>query len=203
MSAKLERSVRNRFGGAWNWKLAKGRTLVIAEAIQGEGPGDGPSKGFALCPWVLDKYERVLRLRPFDTWLLKRFLKHAWEFGADVFLSLRRITREADVSRPTVQAAMRRLEELHYLRLVSEGGGWDRRRRYDVSGVFGALALCIAADPTSEWSTANGGCLSESEVKGLNFTGPRFKEGLTFDLDFVALRKLAEGTGCGGGGQTS
>lgn len=184
-----DRSARGRFGGTWGWYL-KDSKLPIGEIIEAEGPG----QGFALMPWALDKYERALRLRPAESWLMRRLLKHAWEFGAPVFISLRRTAIEADVSRSALQGYMTRLIRLGYVRVVSVGVGLDRRKRYDVSGLYAALALCIAADPTSEWAKAFG-VLPVERARSLTFAPPGVEQRWGFDLDFDALRLLAQRAG--------
>ena len=180
-----DRSVRARFGGDSSLKLRGGVVLCIGEAIQGEGPGSGKGKGFAVCPWCLDRYERALRLRPVDTWLVKRFMKYAWEFGGEVYPSLHSIERQALISRVSVQGHVRRLRELGYVLLLSEGEGRDLRRRYDVSGIYAALALCIVCDPRSKWAIRNGGPLDVSVARTLEHRGR------SFDLDFSALLDLS------------
>lgn len=188
MGTSEKRSARERFGGDWNWKLADGKPLKISEAIRGEGPGEG----FAMLPWALDKYERVMRLRPGEAWLLRRLLAHSWEYGSEAFLSLRRITFESNISRSTLQAWMTRLEHLGYVRFLSDGTRTDRRWRYDPAGAYGALALCIAADPSSKWAQANGGAAPITEIRSKTFSGPNGQgDPVRFDLDFEALAALA------------
>lgn len=188
MGPSEKRSARERFGGDWHWKLADGQQLTISEAIQGEGPGEG----FAMLPWALDRYERVMRLRPGEAWLLKRLLAHSWEYGSEAFLSLRRITYESSVSRSTLQAWMTRLEQLGYVRCLSDGTRIDKRWRYDPSGAYGALALCIAADPSSRWAQMNGGAVPIAEIRPKAFSGPNGQgDPVRFDLDFEALAALA------------
>jgi hypothetical protein len=182
-----DRSVEQRFGGGYYIKLADGTELHFGFAITGEGPG----QGVALYPWVLDKYERVLRLRPPVSWLLKRLLKHGWERDAIVFVSLRRICLEADVERSTLQTYMKYLVQRGYIDLLEEDGGPDRRNRYEVSGIYAALAICVALDPTSKWATDHGS-ISIREAKRL---GHKYKESgrrVKFDFDFSALERLVE-----------
>ena len=183
-----DRSAQARFGGAWSWKLADGKELSIGEVIEGEGPG----KGVAISPWPPDDYERVLRLRPAEAWLVKRLLRHCWEHGKEVFVSLHKIERRSLVSRVSLQTYMRRLRELGYVRVVSEGGGKDRRKRYDLSGIYAALALCIVCDPGSKWSRGNGGAFAVEQAKAMTHMNKR-----RFLLDFEALRRLSGGDGGG------
>jgi hypothetical protein len=198
--AAAERTALARFGGEWSWSLDKekdGLKLNIGKVISGEGPG----QGFAMLPWALDEYEKVLRLRPGESWLLKRMLAHAWTYGGEVFLSMRAISLRACVTRPTLTSYLRRLVDLGYIRRLSKGKGNDQRVRYDVSGLYGALALCIAADPRSKWSTEHGP-LSVERVRGLTHSGPHGQNGngnghkkpkaVWFDLDFNALQELAK-----------
>ncbi len=173
-------SALERFGGPAGWN---DEGLFLGAAITGEGPGEG----FAMVPWALDKYERALRLRPGESWLLRRFLKHAWTFGRPVFVSLRRISREAGVSRNTVSTYLKHLEELGYVHCVSDGEAFDRRKRYDVSGIYAALAICIAADPTSNWAKAHGGPIPVTQAMGLRGYATR----PLFCIDFDAITGLA------------
>lgn len=145
-----DRSALARFGQGRVWTLGDIQ-LDVGEVIRNGGPGEG----VALLPWALDTYERVLRLKPEETWLLKRMLKHAWEADTSVFLSLHKVTREANITRPRLRRILTRLEELGYItRLESEDS--DQRRHYSVRGLYDALALCIAADPKSKWASEHG-----------------------------------------------
>ena len=57
----------------------------------------------------------------------------------------------------------------------------DQRRRYSLRGLYDALALCIAADPTSQWAKENGKApLSHAERA-------RSSDGALFTLDLSAL----------------
>jgi hypothetical protein len=58
------------------------------------------------------------------------------------------------VTRVPLRATMDRLQSLGTAQWVSDGTPTDHRRRYDTSGLNAALALCIAADPTSAWAQA-------------------------------------------------
>ncbi len=176
-----EHNSTNRFGGGWYWKLGEDELLRIGETIEAEGPG----KGITMFPWILDRYERVLRLRPSEAWLLKRMLKHAWKFKGIVYISMRKVSREALVTRPTLTEWTKALMDLNYITLVKKGEGNDRRRRYDVSGIYAALALCIAADPGSRWSRERGEPLPIEKVIGLTHNSRRF------DLDLEALQQLS------------
>lgn len=192
MDESRPRSAKNRFGGAWGWELEDGSYLNISEAIRGEGPG----QGFAMVPWILDHYERALRLQPGETWLLKRLLKHAWEYDSVVYVSQRKIAIEANITRPTLRRYFRRLEELGYIHRVSNGTRTDRRKRYTVSGLLAALALCVAADPSSKWSRARGSSLPLDFIRSRkHMTAGETTRG--FDIDLGAIRKLAERNGRG------
>lgn len=172
-----EHNSTNRFGGQWFWELGENERLYIGQTVEAEGPG----KGVAMFPWILDHYERMLRLRPGETWLLKRMLKHAWKFRGLVYISMRKVAREAIVDRKTLTTWTKRLLELNYITLISRGEGSDRRRRYDVSGIYAALVLCIAVDPNSRWSQERGEPLPIEAARGLTHNRRRF------DLDFDAL----------------
>ena len=159
MEKNSARSARARFGGGQKCELADGQTLDVGEVICNEGPGEG----FAMTPWALDRYERALGLTITDAWLLKRLLKHAWTRGSEVYVSQRRISREAIVSRNTVWESLRRLEAKGYIRLESKGTPFDTRRRYSVAGFYKALAYVIAADPGSTWARTNGGPIGKMQ----------------------------------------
>lgn len=176
-----EYSTLRKFGGGWYWKFGEDERLYFGETIEAEGPG----KGVSMFPWILDRYERMLRLRPGETWLLKRMLKHSWKFKGLVYISMRKVSREALVTRPTLTEWIKTLVKRNYITLSSQGEGMDRRRRYDVSGIYAALALCIAADPGSKWSQRRGGPLPIEVIKGLRHNKQHF------DLDFKALQQLS------------
>jgi biotin operon repressor len=169
-----DRSALARFGQGRTWKLGDIQ-LDVGEVIASAGPG----KGFAMVPWTLDTYERALRLKPAETWLLKRMLQHAWEADTPVYLSQKKIAREAIVSRTSVRRTMNRLEELGYITRL-EGRDGDPRRYYSVRGLYDALALCIAADPTSTWAKQNGDLLTPTNTF-------RNGAGVCFQIDWGAL----------------
>ena len=190
METKKDRSALGRWYGGWFWKLDDGRELKIGEAIVAEGPG----KGFAMYPWALDKYERVLGLRPAEAWLAKRLLKYKWSENAIVYPSMRLLSLEGCVSRVTLAKYLSSLQRLGYIHKVAERmGRTDHRVPYEIGGLLAALALCIAADPTSEWAKKNGGPVPIAEVmrKVHSWTdqnGQRRKQG--FNLDIQALERL-------------
>jgi len=168
-----------------------GRSLNIGETIVAEGPGGGA----AMVPWCLDHYERMLRLRPVESWLLRRMLAHAWSWRTPVYLSLSKIEAESKVTRKTLSTTMSRLQELGYVYCVSDGVGDDRRRRYDVTGLCVALAICVACDPWSKWAQENGGPLSVEEARRSGhvvYLPDGTQKTVSFDLDFDALHWLAE-----------
>ncbi len=175
-------SAFKRFGGEWSWNLSGERRLNIGDAITGVGPGEG----FAMVPWALDRYEGTLRLKPVDSWLLRRMLAHAWEFGSTVYLSIRKMSLETDVARSVLSKHARRLEELGLIRRLppDETPKGDYRIHYDVSAAYVALAIAIACDPTSEWAKQNGGPLTIAEAQRLTHRGIRF------NFDWGVLQKL-------------
>lgn len=174
-NGKGNRSVLARFGQGRTWKWGDIQ-LDVGEVIRSAGPGEG----FAIIPWALDTYERALRLKPEDVWLLKRMLKHAWQADTVVFLSLHKLTREANVTRNRLKRILGRLEELGYIVRLEPVKG-DQRRRYSLRGLYDALALCIAADPTSQWAKENGAFpFSHAE-------SARSSDGALFTLDLSAL----------------
>ena len=181
-------SIAERYAAGYYWHVNGGRVDLYAVLCSGRRT---PGKGTATTPWVLDDYERVLRLDPIDTWLLKRMLKHAWTIDAQVFISQRQIERQARVTRRTVETHLNKLERLGYIRLASicdPNNPLDRRKRYYVSGIFAALSLCVMADPRSDWAEANGGPVSEEYVRSHAWNGPGYEhDPVQFDLDYDAL----------------
>lgn len=125
-----------RFGGPYS----------IGKTIAREGPGEG----YASYPWALDHYERELGLTPRETWLLKRMLKYAWDFGKPVYISLRKVTREAIISSATLNRDIKSLTNKGYIRVVNRGENLDRRIRYDIVGLYFALAYSIRSNPNSK-----------------------------------------------------
>jgi hypothetical protein len=196
-----DRSALSRFLGgiAWTFPDASGELQLDAgECIMGEG-------GFAMVPWILDRYERILGLGPAEVWLLKRLIKHAWEPGKLVYVSQRKICIQARVSRPTLAKLFRHLESGGYIRRVGHGAGMDRRVRYDVSPTYAALALVAAADPRSKWAQAHR-LLSIQEICSKFYAGPHGRQPRPapkknghhpwhpdFGFDFSALQRLIEG----------
>jgi hypothetical protein len=85
---------------------------------------------------------------------------------------------------------MARLQKLGYVHVLSDGQGSDRRRRYDVSGLYVALAICIAVDPTSKWAKSHGGPVSVARTQRLSHSIPGSKARVWFNLDFDALEEL-------------
>ncbi len=177
-----QRSAFKRFGGEWSCHLSDERRLNVGEAIISAGPGDG----FAMVPWALDRYEGTLRLKPTDSWLLRRMLAHAWEFGSTVYLSIRKMSLETGVARSVLRGHVRRLEELGLIRQLPPDGTrkGDRRIHYDVSAAYAALAIAIACDPTSEWAKQNGGPLNIAEAQHLAHGD------IHFNFDWGVLQKL-------------
>lgn len=181
------RSTARRWGWGEQWFFAGDRELDIGEAVQGEGPGSGA----VIYPWALDRYQRVLRLRPGTVEVLRRLLKHVWEWDGQAFPSQRLMELECMLSRKAISGHLARLKELGYIRQVD---GWQRgadsRVHFDVRGIYAALALCIACDPTSEWSKKYGGPLGQREVREFGFYVDREGKAKAFDLDWQALDAL-------------
>jgi hypothetical protein len=123
---------------------------------------EGPGKGFASYPWVLDKYERALGLEPSEAWLLHRMIKHHWEAGGLVFISMSKVCREAQISRPTLMKLVKSLLQKGYIDEVGRKPDGDNRAIYDISGIFLALNVSIICDSKSEWSRVHGKrCIAE------------------------------------------
>lgn len=181
-------SIEERFGTGYNWSVNGGRADLYEVIRKGKRT---PGKGSATIPWELDSYERVLRLGPIDTWLLKRMLKHAWQLDRPVFISQRQMERQAIVTRPTIETHLKRLETLRYIRVASisdPNDPRDRRKRYYMSGILAALSLCIMADPRSDWAKENGGPVSEEYIRAQIWRGPGYEHNpAQFDLDYATL----------------
>jgi len=173
----------DRWGGGVGWKVGDGNILLMGETIAGEGPG----KGWAALPWCMDKYERVMALRPQDTWLLKRLLKHAWNYDGEVFISQRLVSIEARVARNTVHAILDRLTRLGYIERLSDREG-DDRNHYSVKGFYAALAQCVGMDPASKWSQTNGS-ITHDEARAKVFQR-KSGENVRFKFDMLALKRL-------------
>ncbi len=180
-----QRSAFKRFGGEWSCELSDKRVLCIGEAVTTAGPG----KGFALIPWALSRYEGTLRLRPADSWLLQKMLAHSWEYGTEVYLSLRKISFETGVAWTTLDRHVKRLTKLGLIKQLSDdrNNRTDRRIHYDVSPFYSALAIAIAADPTSEWAKTHGGPISIAEARRIVHQDGDEK----FNFDFDLLERLA------------
>lgn len=205
-----ERKVSRRFGGGVERMLPDGMVLDVGEIVQSAGPG----KGMSMLPWALWRYERVLRLRPAETWLLARLMAHAWTFGGEVYPSLRKTSLESGVSRVTLQAHMAQLKALGLVRPIERADSTPRgdlRKRYDVSPVYRALALCIIADPSSRWARRRGSAVdvdvvrrawetSRPETDDELFDNAKPKRRQGFGLDFDALARIAKRTLRGGVG---
>lgn len=177
-----DRTAFARFGGGRRWSLPDGTKLDVGEVITSAGPGEG----VALLPWALDRYERALGLTRDETWLLKRLLKHAWTADTSVYFSIRKITREANITRNGVKAILGRLEARGYIVPLDSPSG-DQRRRYSLRPFYDALALCIATDPASEWAKEHG-ALPLDVARGL-----RGSDGAQFDLDLETLAERRNG----------
>lgn len=121
------------------------------EIIAGEGPG----KGFASYPWALDEYERALGLKPLETWLMKRMLRHSWEKGTLVFVSFRKVCRDADISRETLAKAANSLKAKGYLSDVGRLP-YSHKVKFDVTGIYEALLTAIKCNPKSKWAKTSG-----------------------------------------------
>jgi hypothetical protein len=191
-----ERSTYRRFGGAWGWTINRDgdeRRLSIGEAIQSAGPGEG----VVMLPWALDHYEAALRLKPGESWLLRRMLAHVWTYGGQVYLSLRKISFESGVSRTTLHTYVKKLVKLGLIRRIPdeerELKDGDKRVCYDVSPTYAALAIAIACDPHSEWSKANGGPIPR-EVANTLGTGTRRPPHNFSALDKLEARRRKDAT---------
>jgi hypothetical protein len=181
-------SARERFGGDLSWPLPDGGIANVGHVITGEGPGEG----FTMLPWAMDRYERVMRLRPGETWLLKRLIKHAWRSNGECFISQKKLEREADVTRKTVRCWFERLEKLNFVERLPQPEG-DGRHHYALDGFYAALSLCILADPKSKFSQERGTYLDWEQAMLTGFH-QRSGKWVRFDLDFHALADLSGAT---------
>jgi len=181
------RSTARRWGWGSYWEFPGGLLLDIGEAVQGEGPGSGA----VIYPWALDRYERVLRLRPATAAVLRRLLKHVWEWDGEAYCSQRLMSLECMLDRSSIARHLDRLEQLHYIRRVGQWKrGWDSRIHFDVKGLYAALALAIACDPDSALSRKNNSTLPIEQAKKATFYKDERGEPLKFDLDWHALDAL-------------
>jgi hypothetical protein len=122
---------------------------IIARAA---GVGDG----YASSPWILDEYERTMGITPTESWLLKRLIKHSWNFGDYVYISMRKIARDSMISSSTLNKVRKSLLNKGFLFIVKRGDGTDRRIRYDIRRVYFALHLSIVTDPDSKLPSLQG-----------------------------------------------
>ncbi len=119
------------------------------EIIAAEGPG----KGFASYPWVLDHYERALDLSPTESWLIHRMIKYVWKEGGYAFPSMRKVSEEAKISRTTLLKTLNSIIRKGYIQEVGRGNSiFDHRVRYDISGIFNALTFVITCNWESKWA---------------------------------------------------
>ncbi len=123
---------------------------AAGEAILHEGAGGG---WYAL-PWILGKYERVLDLKPAESWLLTRMLKHAWNSETLVYISFRKVAREAKITQKTVSKLARGLMRKGYIKQEPSTARIhiDPRNRYFVNGIYNALMVCTVFDPHSKFN---------------------------------------------------
>jgi hypothetical protein len=174
-----------RFGGEVDIQLAEDEVVNIGQVIM--------TTGFSMTPWALDDYERA-------PYLLRKMLRHPWRYGQLVYVSLKAIARRCEISEKTLGKSMKRLERLGYVRLVSScdpHNPMDRRRRYDVSGIFTALALCIMADRRSKWARDNGGPIPLAVASAQAFhrwpnTDPELRTPLGLNFEILYGRHEAE-----------
>jgi DNA-binding HxlR family transcriptional regulator len=182
------RSIEKRFGSGYCWQV-NDRVVDLYDVIS-RGSG-APGGGWAAYPWALDNYERVLRLAPTDTWLLKRLLRQAWKFGDSVYFSQRKLAMQASITPKTIRRSLRKLERLGYIRRI--GTREDGMVEYSVVGLYIALMLCVLADPSSPWAEENEGPVPTDVVLGrwglCDSAGKQTY--YRFDLDLDALYQLA------------
>jgi hypothetical protein len=105
-------------------------------------------------PGALDRYERALGLKPAEAWLAKRLLSYDWTGKKYVFVSLRKISLEADCSYSALLKIMRSLELKGYVRDAGQHGtgGFNQVRNWSIDGLIRALERAILCDPTTEAS---------------------------------------------------
>lgn len=176
-------SVLARYGGRVGVDLPDGDTSTVGALLTQEFQGEG----FVMIPGVLSRYERVLRIRPGESWLLQRMIHKAWRFGTPVYISLRKLERQACVTRGTVHQWREHLAELGYIRRLTTENPFDARIRYDVSPVYGALALCILVDADSNYVRGGGQRLSHVEASELERTFPMGSYTASYRIDWTEL----------------
>jgi len=168
------------------------------ESGDGSGMGaiilrEGEGGGYLSLPWALDKYEREMCLKPCEAWLLKRMLKHAWDYGGLVYISFRKIEREAQVTRKTAMGYAESLAKKSYIIEVQRGdpdNSADSRIRFDVSGSLVALAVCISSDPKSKFTREYG-----DKRHVMNLFSDEFKKKLPKKFRIGELAELARKRG--------
>jgi hypothetical protein len=114
----------------------------------------GAGGGYVTLPYVLDDYERALGLEPRETWLLKRYLRNYWHGGDNVFPSFDEISRQANISAPTLRKLRNQLMSKGLIKNAGKKGQTnglpDNRVKVNLSPLFNALFLCIVCDPKSK-----------------------------------------------------
>ena len=151
--AKARENLELRFGAGFQ---------EGGEAILSEGAGGG---WYAL-PWMLEKYERVLDLKPSEAWLLTRMLKHSWDSDTLVHISFRKVERKAKITAKTVRKLARSLTQKGYIKLEKDCASFkgDQRNRYDVNGIYIALLVCLVFDPSSKHNGNYGSRSSDAHL---------------------------------------
>jgi len=127
--------------------------LVEIGSVRGVGPARGAriKAAFELgrLVTITSMVERPSINSPADAANLVQ--KHAWDFGKPVYISLRKITRETIISSTTLNKTIKGLIYKGYIHVVNRGEGLDRRIRYDIAGIYFALALSIRSNPNSKF----------------------------------------------------
>ena len=121
------------------------------------GSGGKTCRGGAYSyPGALDRYEKALGLKPAEAWLMKRLLAHDWDGKGYVWLSLRKISEEADVSYGELLELKKELELKGYIRDMGQhgSGAFSQVRDWSIKGFLVALERAIKCDPANEHSQA-------------------------------------------------
>ena len=175
MSKSEERKAAARFGGSKVVKFSDGHNITIGEL--------NTLDGYAMLPWNLHRYAKVLRLTPSELILAELYLIRQWEEDKVVWLSMTKWGKRLGVHPRTLSRARVKLEAKGYL--TPAGMRQSGIIEYQVTGLLHALAICTMCDSRGKFYKERGYYLSESDAHAY-----MDDHELCFDLDFKALSEM-------------
>ena len=133
--------------------------------------------GMVSVPRTLRQYANVLRLSITELVLIELYLTQRHRHENTAWLNMSEWGAKLGIHRTTLTRANTTLEEKQFIVLV--GMRQFGIGEYDITGLFQALAICIACDPKGKFAEKNGRHIdqeqSESWMESI---------GMHFDLDF-------------------